>query len=208
MATEPEKPLTIWQRLLADSPAFWKKVNYIGLALGAIVAAIQTNVPTFPKTWLGLMAGISVGLVAASQFAVKDTSALAKPDATVQDYINLAGDLQKQYAEVKSSIEATVNKINIPTPVPADTPVVKDAIQSSIIDEHLNKEQLKYYNPLTKLREAKLVDYSVSGEPVLPLDQSAPVDLNNPAIPTATLIASTPAPKPDSDFSNPNPSGQ
>lgn len=133
MATEPESPLTIWQRLLADSPAFWKKVNYVGLALGAIVAAIQTNVPTFPKTWLGLMAGISVGLVAASQFAVKDTTALAKPDATIQDYINLAGDLQKQYAEVKSSIEATVNKINNPGATIEKTPVDKDAPPNAIL---------------------------------------------------------------------------
>jgi hypothetical protein len=128
MAVEPEPPLTLKQRLLADSPIFWKVIGYIGLLLGLIAATIKAQFPDFPQSWLGILAGLSGGMVALPQFAVKDTSALAKPDANLQDYINLAQDLKNQYAEVKASVDASVANVKeAEVPVKAeDIPVVKD----------------------------------------------------------------------------------
>lgn len=186
MSTEPQTKLTLLDRLLADSPAFWKKVNYLGLIIGAIVAAIQTQIPEFPKTWLGLLAGISVGLVTASQFAVKDTGALAKQNPTVDDYIKTAVDIKNQYQEVKQAVTKAVES-------PADV--------SNIIDKSLGQEPLIYYDPIKaakdKLAQEKQNSLALAGS-------VKPIDLSNPIIPTATLTSSTSAQQaPGSEFSNP-----
>lgn len=139
MSTETQPPkLSLGQRLMADSPSFWKKISFIGLGLGAIVAGLQQNVPEFPKNWLALLAGLSVGMVALSQFAVKDTAIVDNPNATIQDYVTALGDIPKQYADIKSGIQQTVDAINSGAVKPAvpvsETPIVKEPVVADIPD--------------------------------------------------------------------------
>lgn len=123
--TTPE--LTLGQRLVADTPTFFKKVELVGLALAAAGGSL-TQVPNLPTWVVPLILGIGASLTLISKFAVKDTSVLANPNATIQDYANAASELPLQAAQLEQGIADTVQAIKTgqvtPAIPPAATPII------------------------------------------------------------------------------------
>jgi len=77
-----EKNLTLWQRVISDTPAFFKRVQVfaIGLAgLGGTLASIQ-GIPANLST---VLITASTAIAAIAQFAVK----LDEPDNTTSGQI-------------------------------------------------------------------------------------------------------------------------
>lgn len=133
---------------MADSPAFWKRVNFVGLGIGAAVASITVNNPVLINNkWIIALGGISAAMVALSQFAVKTTTVLENPNATLQDYTAALSELPKQFQELKEHIATTVNAIQdnkIEPAIPVEkTPVIKDPPVEQIIPavEQIKEEQ-------------------------------------------------------------------
>lgn len=140
MATDPQPSLTLWQRLMADAPAFWKKIQLFGLVLGGAVATAATQIPPEyltpqVKLWLGVVAGIATCMVGLSQMAVKDASVLENHNATLQDLVNAIPDLKQQITDLHGAVVTTVQdavqkgKIDVPA---ADIPVVTEAPQVTV----------------------------------------------------------------------------
>lgn len=138
--------LTLWQRIMADTPTFWKKVHLIGLGLATIVAAVTTAVtqiysplPHLVTVSLAVAAGIAAVLAALPLAAVKDTAILSKPDATIQDYANVLSDMRNQYVQVQAIIDNTAQAINAGKVTPAqpvaDTPVTQEPIVTGLKPE-------------------------------------------------------------------------
>lgn len=121
--------LTLGQRLAADTPTFFKKVEFIGLGLLAIGGALA-GIAGLPVFLIPALMGAGTTLTVISKFAVKDTSVLANPNATIQDYAVAAAELPKQIAEIKTGIANTVEAIKtgeVKPEIPvSDTPIVKD----------------------------------------------------------------------------------
>lgn len=125
----PQPTLTLWQRLMADAPTFWKKLQLYGLLLGGATAAVATNIPQVPKTWLAVAAGISAAMVGLSQLAVKDSTVLENPNATLQDVVNAIPALKQQITDLHSAVVTTVQAVQDKgaAGLPADQiPVVTD----------------------------------------------------------------------------------
>lgn len=120
VTSAPQPELTLWQRMMADSGPFWKKVELYGLILGATVAALKENVPTIPTTWLALAAGVSAAMVGAALVAVKNASILENPNSSLQDYVNAIPQLSSDIAAVKKTVVATIATEEVPatTPIP------------------------------------------------------------------------------------------
>lgn len=121
--------LTLGQRLAADTPTFFKKVELVGLALAAIGGSL-TQVPNLPIWVAPVVLGIAATLAVISKFAVKDTSVLANPNATIQDYSAVLADLPSQYVELQKGISDTIAAVKTgqvtPAVPPAETPIVKE----------------------------------------------------------------------------------
>lgn len=128
MELNTPKDLTLGQRLAADTPTFFKKVDFIGLALMAIGGGL-TGIVGLPAFIVPALLGIGTTLTVISKFAVKDTSVLANPNATIQDYTAVLVELPKQLAEIKEGIANTVQTINTgqikPSMPVLDTPIVE-----------------------------------------------------------------------------------
>jgi len=65
-----QPPLTLWQRLLAATPPFFKRAQYIGLALAGLGTSLA-RVPGIPQQLITslISAGSAIAIIA--QFAVK-----------------------------------------------------------------------------------------------------------------------------------------
>lgn len=142
MSTETTPPkLTLGQRLEADSPSFFKNAELLGLALIGISASLS-QIQGIPVNVVAIVASIGGTLSVISKFAVKDTSVLANPNATIQDYSNALADLPAQYQEIKAGIQQTIEAINTKSVVPsvpvADTPIVKEAVIAPEIPVEVN----------------------------------------------------------------------
>lgn len=142
MEQNTSSELTLGQRLMADSPTFWKKAELIGLGLIAIGGSLLSihNISEFIAP-----AVISAGTVftTLSKFAVKDTSALANPNATIGDYTQAAKEIPTQLSELKEGITNTVQAIKTGEVKPADpiqeTPIIKEPISNiPSINQNLN----------------------------------------------------------------------
>lgn len=122
--------LTLGQRLAADTPTFFKKVELAGLALAAIGGSL-TQVPNLPVWLAPVILGIAATLAVISKFAVKDTSVLTNPNATIADYSAVLADLPNQFEQLHAGIKNTVDAINAgqvkPAVPPVETPIVKEA---------------------------------------------------------------------------------
>jgi hypothetical protein len=147
---------TLLQRLEADTPLFFKKIDLIGLTMVTISGSLGLTIASInnPPLWMWavvlVLSGIGVTLQTISKFAVKDITAISNPNASLQDYIDLGKDIQKQYAEVKSTIKTTIDSVQNPVPPNAikaeDIPVVKTdpvLIQEPEIEPPVN------INPIT-----------------------------------------------------------
>lgn len=132
MSTETTPSLTLGQRLAADSPAFFKKTELVGLALIGISATLSQYPTLIPANLIAIIASVGATLSVISKFAVKDVSVLNNPNATIQDYGNALSQLPAQYQEIKAGINQTIAAINTKSVVPAvpvaDTPIVKEAV--------------------------------------------------------------------------------
>lgn len=132
--TPPE--LTLGQRLAADTPTFFKKVEFVGLGLLAIGGAL-TGITGLPIFLAPAILGIGSTLTVISKFAVKDTSVLANPNATIQDYSDTLKAIPAQVSELKEGISNTVEAIKTGIVEPAkpvqDTPIVQQASITTIV---------------------------------------------------------------------------
>lgn len=126
--------LTLGQRLAADTPTFFKKVELVGLALAAAGGSL-TQVPNLPVWVVPLVLGIGASLTLISKFAVKDTSVLANPNATIQDYANAVSELPLQAAQLEQGIAGTVQAIKTGQVTPAVPPVATPIVPApAVID--------------------------------------------------------------------------
>jgi len=130
METKPVE-LTLAQRFAADTPTLFKKIDLIGVALIAIAGSLLA-VPGIPIWVSPTLVGIGVTLTTISKLVVKDTSVLANPNATIEDYSKVLADIPNQIQELHAGIRNTVDAINSgkvkPEVPPEETPIVKEPI--------------------------------------------------------------------------------
>lgn len=123
--------LTIGQRLAADTPVFFKKIELIGLALLALGGSL-TQIQGLPLYLAPIILGIGTSFTLLSKFAVKDTSVLANPNATIEDYAKVLSDIPNQIKELHEGIQNTVAAIKtgeVKPEVPVqETPIVEKSV--------------------------------------------------------------------------------
>jgi hypothetical protein len=75
-----EKKYSLWQRITADTPAFFKWWQRFGLGLTALGAELA-HLQTLPQPWCTAFISIGGTLAVVSQFAVKQCEPInaAKP---------------------------------------------------------------------------------------------------------------------------------
>lgn len=124
--------LSLGQRLAADTPPFFKKVDLLGLALIAVAGGLK-DVPSVPLWVIALVAGIGGAFTLLSRFAVQDTAVLANQNATVADYTEVLADLPNQFNQLHGAVTGiaeTVKSIQAaPIPIKEGWPTttVKEA---------------------------------------------------------------------------------
>jgi hypothetical protein len=122
------KELSIGQRLAADTPTFFKKVELVGLAVLGIAGSLS-QIQGLPYWLQPLLLGIGGMLTLIPKFTIKDTSVLANPNATIEDYSAVLADLPNQFKELHAGIANTVASINAGKVTPevpvTETPIVK-----------------------------------------------------------------------------------
>ncbi|RYY37086.1 MAG: hypothetical protein EOP46_04065 [Sphingobacteriaceae bacterium] len=64
------KKLTFWQRIAADTPAFFKRAQIFGIGLVSLAASLA-QVGSLPEKILTILVTIGSTMTAVSQFAVK-----------------------------------------------------------------------------------------------------------------------------------------
>lgn len=123
--------LSLGQRLAADTPLFFKKVKFIGLALIAVAGSL-TQLSGLPVYLAPLLLGVGTTFTILSEFAVKDTLVLANPNATIDDYAKVLADIPGQIKTLHEGIQNTVDAINVgkvPAAIPPEeTPIVKEQV--------------------------------------------------------------------------------
>ena len=94
--------LNLFQRFMAEAPAFEKKVQFFSLvALFVLALLAHFNViPTGVADTLGTIAGTAVGV---SSFAVKECSVLAT-GITGDSLMQMIADLSAEFAKVKTAL--------------------------------------------------------------------------------------------------------
>lgn len=81
--------MSIWERLIAPMPAFFKKLSYLGAFLVVIttpIIAVETPIPQQLKTIAGYVFTIGTVMVAVSKFTVDHDSAPAVTTTTTTTY--------------------------------------------------------------------------------------------------------------------------
>lgn len=129
--TTPEPTLSLWQRIMADTPLFWKKVQLIGLFIAGVTATVATNLPPetliAAKFYLAIAAGISGTMIGLAKLAVRNPTVLENPNASLQDVVDAIPALKQQLTDLHGAVVTTVKeamatgKIDVPA---ADIPVV------------------------------------------------------------------------------------
>ena len=67
--TKKSHEMNLWERIIADTPAFFKKLIWIGITIGTVCTSLRAGLPSAGidlPTWLDriLEIGIAVGIVA------------------------------------------------------------------------------------------------------------------------------------------------
>lgn len=73
------KKITIWQRFIADTPAFFKRMQIFGATLISLSVSL-TPIDGMPENVITILSSIGATVVALSQFAIKQYEPV-KPDA-------------------------------------------------------------------------------------------------------------------------------
>ena len=145
---------TLWQRYMADTPDFWKKVNLFGLFLGGLVAIIDKSLPQTPHMLLGLLAGLATATVAAANLAVKDAALIADPSkASVTDVLAAINDVQTSIKDVKTSYTTEASKPKVDTPVTLDE-VVTTSLEAVTAEEDW---RTKLHNEIAAQKDAAII---------------------------------------------------
>ncbi len=95
--------LTLTQRLMADTPSFFKKVHILGLALVAMAVSLA-NVPLVPAKVLLILGIVGGTLAVVSLFAVKDAAIIAAAPSVTDGLMQVLPDLVNQFGQVKDEI--------------------------------------------------------------------------------------------------------
>jgi len=74
-----ETKLTLWQRIVGETPAFFKRVQTIGISIGGLATTLGT-LHILPPALTGILVAVGATATAISQFAVKVTG--DSPDAS------------------------------------------------------------------------------------------------------------------------------
>jgi len=128
---------TLWQRYMADTPDFWKKVNLIGLMLAGAVAVVDKTLPQTPHSLLAVLAGIATAVVSLANLAVKDAAIIADPSkATLPDMLAAVNDVKASVASVKASYSEEKAKVDSKDAVTVEA-VVNTAVDGIATEEPL-----------------------------------------------------------------------
>ncbi len=63
---------TLWQRIVANTPAFFKKVQLMGLAFAGLGTSLS-QVPGIPQKLTTILISVGGAIAVIAQFAVKQT---------------------------------------------------------------------------------------------------------------------------------------
>lgn len=112
--------LSLGQRLLADTPAFFKVTHFIGLAVVILSVVFAKYVPGD----IGIvLKSVGSAIAVLSPFAVNDVAALQAAPNLLDGLANLLPDLVTQLAQVKDAFNSPVV-----TSIPEAVINVRDAI--------------------------------------------------------------------------------
>jgi hypothetical protein len=75
-----EKKLSLWQRIMADTPAFFKKAQVLGAGLVTLAVSLS-KIGIVPPAISAIATAIGATIATVSQFAVKQT----EPNTTDSD---------------------------------------------------------------------------------------------------------------------------
>ncbi|MCC8409798.1 hypothetical protein LJ707_12735 [Mucilaginibacter sp. UR6-1] len=64
------KKITLWQRFIADTPAFFKRAQLFGAGLVTLAVSLS-QIYGIPETLSTILSSIGATIVALSQFAIK-----------------------------------------------------------------------------------------------------------------------------------------
>lgn len=80
-----EKKLTLWQRIMSDTPAFFKKVQVFGVSLAGLGGTLAT-IHGIPSGLTASLISAGTAVAAIAQFAVKmDETNVADPYSKADD---------------------------------------------------------------------------------------------------------------------------
>jgi hypothetical protein len=94
--------LTLGQRLMADTPDFFKKSHIVGLVL--ILAAAVLNHFNMPIQVVTIVATVGGSITAFSQLPVKDITAIESQGVSMTNVLTLITDLSGKIEEVKGIV--------------------------------------------------------------------------------------------------------
>lgn len=111
------------QRLMADTPDFFKKVDFLGLVLIGLAVALKG---VFPPEYLLIGGTIGGTMTTISKFAVKDMASLPallqtddpqKTVETITELANQANELKDDVKKVADQIPQKTEPVFIPPPI-------------------------------------------------------------------------------------------
>lgn len=71
------KTNTLWQRLTAETPAFFKRAQLFGAGLMSLALSLS-HIGTFSDRFITILSSVGATIVAISQFAIKQYSDSSK----------------------------------------------------------------------------------------------------------------------------------
>lgn len=110
------------QRLMADTPDFFKKLDFIGLVLIGLAVSLKGLIPA---QYLAIGGTIGGTLTTMSKFAIKDSPLVtAQVNATdpaaaitvITDLANQGADLKTDLQQITQQVQQAAVPVNIPPP--------------------------------------------------------------------------------------------
>lgn len=122
--------LSLTQRLMADTPDFFKKVDFFGLTIVGLSVSLSGIVPAH---YLIIAGSIGGTLTVISKFAVKDIAAIPSLTQTEDPAKTVAAvtDLANQATELKNDVENIIQAKPIAQKAGSDAPVLVPPVKIS-----------------------------------------------------------------------------